>query len=254
MFRALGAGLGGAALLLRGLNLLLRRSRLFLLGAIPPLITSVLFVTALVLLLVNLGDVVTWLTPFATDWAETWQAVLRVAIGAALVGGTVFLFVIAFTSITLALGSPIYDHIAERVEDELADPPAEVPESRVRSLLRGLTQSLVIIAVSVLVSVAVLLTGFLPLVGAILAPVLSLLLGGWVLAVELLGPACDRRGWNRIGDRLRLMRRDRARVLGFAIPTFALLAVPVLAILVFPAAAAGGTLLARELLNSPESP
>jgi CysZ protein len=44
------------------------------------------------------------------------------------------------------------------------------------------------------------------------------------------------------------MGTRRLHVWGFAAPTFALLAVPFLAIVVFPAAAAGSALLARELL------
>ena len=60
--REFGLGVG---LLGRGLGLIVRRPRLFLLGALPPLVTSVVFVALLALLFSNLHDVVGWLTPFA---------------------------------------------------------------------------------------------------------------------------------------------------------------------------------------------
>ncbi|MDS1270671.1 EI24 domain-containing protein [Lipingzhangella sp. LS1_29] len=251
MFAALGSALGGATLLFRGAGVLVRRPRLFLLGAVPPLITTALFLAALVTLLVTLDSLVVAVTPFADNWGETWQLVTRIALAVAMVGGAVLLLVVAFTAVTLALGSPIYDRIAEEVDAEHGDVPEANHEGRLRSVVRGVRQSLATVLVSLLITVAVLLIGFVPLVGTAAAPVLSALLGGWVLAVELLGPACDRRGRLQLADRIGLMRRDRARVLGFAVPAFALLAVPFLAIVVFPAAAAGGSLLARDLVATP---
>jgi CysZ protein len=43
----------------------------------------------------------------------------------------------------------------------------------------------------------------------------------------------------------------RVRVLGFGVPTFLLLAIPFAGAVIFPIAAAGGTLLARQLLGEP---
>ncbi len=45
------------------------------------------------------------------------------------------------------------------------------------------------------------------------------------------------------------MGRHRARTLGFAIASFLLIAVPFVSVLVFPAATAGATILAREVLR-----
>ena len=54
----------------RGLSLITRRPRLFLLGAIPPVITSVIFTGLLVALITQLDPAVEWLTPFADGWAR----------------------------------------------------------------------------------------------------------------------------------------------------------------------------------------
>jgi CysZ protein len=93
--------------------------------------------------------------------------------------------------------------------------------------------------------------GFVPVVGQTLVPVLSATFGGWILAIELVGAPFERRGLLRLSDRRAAMRARRFRVLGFAVPTFLLLAIPFAGVVVFPIATAGGTLLARQLLDEP---
>nr|WP_281381939.1 EI24 domain-containing protein [Nocardiopsis mwathae] len=238
----------------RGFGMVVRRPRLFLMGAIPPLITSVLFLIALITLLVNIDDIVTWMTPFAEGWAAGWAATLRVAVGIAVVAGAVLVMVVAFTGFTLALGFPLYDRIAEEVEYELGHAPAEVEEPLAGAIARAARQSAVLVAVSAAVAVPLFFAGFVPVVGQTLIPVLSALFGGWMLGIELVGAAFDRRGLRRLGDRRRAMGRRRSLVLGFAVPSYLLLAIPFVAVAVFPAATAGGTILARELLPASAGP
>ena len=93
--------------------------------------------------------------------------------------------------------------------------------------------------------------GFIPVVGQTVVPVVSAAFGGWMLGIELIGSAFERRGRLTLADRRAAMRQQRARVLGFAVPTFFLLAIPFVGVLVFPIATAAGTLLARQLLDEP---
>lgn len=244
--------LTGVGVLFRGFGMIVRRPRLFLLGALPPLITSVLFLAALITLITQIGDLVTWLTPFTTAWDPTWAGVFQAVVGAAIIGATILVMVIGFTTITLALGFPLYDKIAEEVEEELGDAPEPVDEPVAASILRALRQSAALIALSVAIAGLLFPAGFIPLIGQTAVPVLSALFGGWMLCVELVGAAFDRRGRWRLRDRFAGMRQRRLRVLGFAVPAFLLLSVPFAAIAVFPAATAGGTILARDLL--PASP
>ena len=79
--------LAGVGLLARGLALITRRPRLFWLGAIPPAITSVLFLGVLIALFAQLEPLVGWLTPFAADWSPGVATTVRVTIGVALVAG-----------------------------------------------------------------------------------------------------------------------------------------------------------------------
>ncbi|MFL1430917.1 MULTISPECIES: EI24 domain-containing protein [unclassified Nocardiopsis] len=246
--------LGGVGALARGFGLLLRRPRLFVLGALPALITSLLFLALFVVLVINLTDLAEWATPFAADWGEVWRNLVRGAVALGILAGTILLMVVSFTTITLALGAPIYDKITDLVEHELGNPPAETDESFWAGLGRSVRQSLVIILASLLVTLMVFFIGFIPVVGAIVGSVLAALLGGWLLGIELVAGSFDRRRLITIKERRKWMGTRRLRVLGFTVPTYLLLAIPFVAVVVFPAATAGGTILARQLLGVPELP
>lgn len=244
---AVGEALEGVLLLGRGLGLVLRRPRLFLLGAIPPFLTSILVTAVLVVLFTQLDTLVPLLTGFADGWSASLVSLVRFLVVLALVAGVSLLLVITFTTLTLTIGAPLYDLISEFVDRELADPP-QVPDERLlRSAGRAVRQSVALIAVSALAAVVLFAAGFVPVLGQTVVPVVSALVGGWLLGVELVGSALERRGVLTLRGRTALMRGRRLRVLGLCVPTFALLAVPFLGIVVFPVATAAGTLLARQL-------
>jgi CysZ protein len=247
---AIGELLAGAGLLTRGMSLIVRRPRMFLLGAIPPAITSVIFTGLLIALITQLEPAVEWLTPFTDGWAPGLVTTIRVVVGSALVAGAVLLMVISFTVLTLALGSPLYDKLSESVEREFGE-VSELDENVARGLLRALRQAVTLIAASILGALVLFATGFVPVVGQTLVPVLSAMFGGWMLGIELVGASFERRGMLRLSDRRAAMRTRRLRVLGFAVPTFLLLAIPFAGVVIFPVAIAGGTLLARQLLGEP---
>lgn len=245
---------GGVGLLGRGLSLVLRRPRLFLLGALPPLVTSILFTVVLVVLLTHLDSVLPGLTGFAAGWAPALRSLVELLVGVALVAAAALAMVITFTTLTLALGSPLYDLISEFVDAELPG-PAETTAGRQERLLRAagraVRQSAALIAAGALAAVLLFAAGFLPVVGQTVVPVVSALVGGWLLGIELVGSALERRGVLTLLGRRQLMRSRRLRVLGLSVPTFLLLSVPFLGVVVFPVATAAGTLLARQLLGEP---
>jgi CysZ protein len=240
----------GAGLLSKGLSMITRRPRLFLLGAIPPAITSVIFTGLLIGLITQIDPLTEWLTPFAEGWDRGLVTTLRVLLGTAVVAAAVLVMVISFTTLTLALGSPLYDKLSESVEQEFGDVP-ELDESVARGIFRALRQALTLIGISVLGALLIFVSGFIPVIGQTVVPVISAAFGGWMLGIELVGSAFERRGLLRLADRRAAMRTRRLRVLGFAVPTFLLLAIPFAGVLVFPIATAGGTLLARQLLGEP---
>jgi CysZ protein len=242
--------LTGAALLPRGLGLLARRPRLFGLGAIPPAITSVAFIAVLVAVVLQLERIVGWLTPFADAWSPGTATTIRVLVGVALIAGLVLVMVISFTALTLAVGSPIYDKLSESVEREFGPVP-QLDEPVATGAARAVRQSGAMIGVSALVTLPLFAVGFIPVVGQTVVPVVSAAFGGWMLGLELIGPTFERRNRLTLAERRAAMRKQRARVLGFAVPTFFLLAIPIVGVLVFPIATAAGTLLARQLLGEP---
>lgn len=245
--------MAGAALLPRGLGLIARRPRLFGLGAIPPLITSLIFTAVLVVVFLQLDRLARWVTPFANDWAPEAAGTARTLAAIALLGGLVLIMVLSFTTLTLAVGSPVYDKLSEAVEREFGEVPQLVEPART-GVIRAVRQSAALIATSALGAVVLFACGFVPVIGQTLVPVASATFGGWVLATELVGSAFERRGLVRLADRRNVLRRNRMRALGLAVPSFLMLAIPFAGVLVFPIATAAGTLLARQLLGESTVP
>lgn len=245
--------LGGASNLVRGFGLIITRPRLFLLGGLPPLVTSIIFMTLLITLITNLDTLIPMATGFADGWLPVLHTAIEVAMGLAMVGGSVLIMVLLFSSITLLIGSPAYDKIAEFTESELGDPPGELDEPIVSSIKRSIGQAVVTVLASLIGSIVFALLGFIPVIGTIVVPVISTIFGGWLLTIELMSPAFERRGLTAIADRRMRMGSRRWRSIGFGVPTFLLLAVPFVSIVAFPAAAAGATILARDLLERDET-
>ncbi len=239
---------GGVFTLGRGLALMVRRPRILAVGIVPPLITSVLFVGVLIALILNLPELTRLITPFDPAATSPLITVLRVLAGIALTAAVVLIMVIGFSALTLALGAPLYDKIAELTEAELGGAPEPAPERLLPGAGRALRQGLALFAVGLLGSIVLFATGYIPVVGQTVVPVLGACFGGWLLAIELLAPAFDRRGLFLVIERRRAMARRRPRTLGFAIPSFLLVAIPFVSVLAFPAATAGATMLARDLL------
>lgn len=234
----------GVRLLGRGLAMYGRNPRLVLLGLIPALITALLFTGAFVALVVFVDDLAGAVTWFADDWAPGARSAARILAGTGIVGAAVVLAIVSFTAVTLLVGDPFYEKISKRIEDRLGGVPQAVDVRWWRSLL----DSARLILLSLTVTVPLFLASFIPLVGQTLIPVIGATVGGWVLAVELVGVPFNRRGM-RLPERRRMLRAHRPLALGFGMSVFVCCLIPFVAVLVMPAAVAGGTLLARRVLG-----
>jgi CysZ protein len=242
--------LAGAGLLGRGLGLCLRNPRMLGLGILPALIAGLLYAAALVTLILFADDLARSVTWFADDWSAGWRTALRLFAGLALVGAGGVLSVLTFTAVTLLIGDPFYERISELVEDRFGGVPDAVEVPLWRSLRRSLADSLRLIGVGILFGIPLFLLGLVPVVGQTLAPVLGATVAGWVLAVELTGVPFQRRG-QRLRDRRAALRAHRPAALGFGVAVFLCFLIPLGAVLLMPAAVAGGTLLARRALGRP---
>ena len=238
--------MSGPAYLLRGLALWRTRPRLMLLGVVPALLVLLVLLGALAALLWRVTDLAAWATPFADDWADPWQPLVRLLLAVVVVVGAVLLSTVVFTGLTLAVGDPFYERIWAAVEEQLGDAPGGNGPPWWRSARDGL----VLAASGLLVGLLLLVVGLVPVVGTLTALLVGLALGGRLLAAELLARPLEARGLDRHARR-ELLRRRRTTVWGFGLVTQACFLVPLGAVVVMPAAVAGATMLARDLLAPP---
>lgn len=232
----------GASYLLKGFGMWRTRPGLMLLGMVPALIVLVLVGAALVALVLNVSDLVAWLTPFADDWG-TGATVLRFGLALLAVVGAVVLASATFTGLTLAVGDPFYERIWRETERMLG---GDVPDAG-PGFWKSVRDGLVLTAYGVLTAVGVLVIGFLPVVGAVAGVVIGFVVAGRALAGELISRPLEARGLDRAA-RQELLRAHRPAVLGLGLATQAFFLIPFGAVAVMPAAVAGSTMLARELL------
>jgi CysZ protein len=239
----------GLRLFGRAAALLARAPRLYLLGVIPALITLLLFGAGFVLLIWQLDELVSWLTPFADHWSEPARQGVRVLGGAALLVTAGMLAVVSYTALTLLLGGPFYERLSGTVDGWLDGAASTGQDSATgwSGFWYGLRDSVVLVATSLACSVPLLVGGFLPLIGQTVVPVLAVAVGSWLLALELVGAPFQRRGMG-LAERRRVLRERRLLTFGTAVPAYLLCAIPFTAAFVMPVAVVSGTLLTREVL------
>jgi uncharacterized protein involved in cysteine biosynthesis len=240
-----GGFFSGVGLLFRGFGFWGRRPGVMTLGLIPAAIVFVVMIAALVALGISLPGLIDWLTPFADAWVDPWPALLRGALGAILFGAAIVLAAVTFTAVTLAVGDPFYERIWRAVELEVG---GQVPD-RGPGFWHSVRDSLVLVILGIVTAIGVALTGFIPVVGAVLAPTLGVVLSGRLLAMELSLRAFEARGI-RSNARRTLLRGHRWQLLGFGVATQLCFMIPLGAIFTMPAAVAGSTLLARRALDA----
>jgi CysZ protein len=238
----------GARLLGRGFGLFAGTPGLLVLGVLPAIVTLVLITAAFGTLLYFISDLAVLATWFADDWSGAAQTATRIVAGVAIVGVAALLAALTFVAVTLIIGDPFYEIISKQIDERLGDAPAAADLPWYVTLRWNFVDSIRLLVFSLSFSVPMFFAAFIPVVGQSVVPVLNVAIGGWLIALEITGIPFNRRGL-RLADRRQLLRANRAKVLGFGIPVFLLLMVPLAGVLVIPAAIAGSTLLTRQLLG-----
>ncbi|MGW0981169.1 EI24 domain-containing protein [Streptomyces xiamenensis] len=215
---------------------------------LPALIALVLYAAALLVLLLNAGDLAAWITPFADDWESPWRALVRGLAVALLLAAGLALAVLTFTAVTLVIGDPFYDALSAAVEESEGACPAAPERPLWRELWAALVEALYVLWRATLWTVPLFVLGFLPVLGQTVIPVIGFAVSGFFLTLELVCYALGRRGID-VRERLRMLRGRRWLAVGFGVPLVAAFMVPPLAIFLMPGAVAGATLLARDLVG-----
>ncbi len=237
----------GIRFLGRGFAFWAKRPKVMLLGAIPAVVSTIIIGACLIVLASHLPGLTAWLTGFADAWSSGWQTLVQVVAGIIVMAFGMWLSVVVFVGLTLLIGDPFYEAISARVEQQFGD-AFEDPRGFWASIFISLKDSLRLLGKSIVIGVLLFIVGFIPVVGTVLSMVAGALVGGWFLAIELSSHAYGRRGL-RYGQYRRALARRRKTALGLGVPVFLLFLIPLGAVIVMPAAVAGGTLLAREVLG-----
>jgi len=242
--------LSGVRLLVRGIGMYFRNPNLVGLGIVPAIISGVIFLFAFATLIyfsTDLAELVTW---FADDWTGWLRNLVRTGAVLAIVGFGGFVVMLTYTAVTLLIGDPFYEKISQRVEASFGGVPNEVEVPWHKSLRRSIADSARLVLVSLAIGIPLFFAGLIPVVGQTVIPVIGASIGGWFLAVELVGVPFARRGL-RLKERRGMLAAHRPLAVGFGMAVFVCFLVPLGAILVMPAAVVGGTLLARQVLGLP---
>ncbi|MEO9323547.1 EI24 domain-containing protein [Nocardioides sp. C4-1] len=235
--------LDGAAFLGRGWQLLRRRPGLFVLGMVPAFLVWLVLAGLFVLLVLNLGGVTAWLTPFADGWPDPLRDLLRWGLAIAVVVAAVLLWTATFTGITLTVGDPFYERVWRGAEDLLG--PVELGDGF--GFWESVRDGLKLMLVGLGIALLVLASGFVPVVGPVLALALGVALSGRMLARDLVENPLAARGFDKAAQ-ARFLEPHRRRVHGFGMVCQACFLVPFGGVVMMPAAIAGATALVRDLL------
>lgn len=244
--RGLGGFLDGIGAFLLGVRWLAGRPRWWLFGLLPALLTAVLYAVALVVLGFWVDDLAAVLTPFADGWSGAWRGVLRAFLAVMLFAAGAMLAVVTFTAVALLLGDPFYQRLSEEIDRDLGGLPRLPDEPLLRSLLRSAADSLVTLGYLLALTIPLFLLGFVPVLGQTVVPVLSALVAGFFLTVELTVSAMERRGLRR-RERFAVLRAHLAPALGYGLTGFLIFLIPLGAVLAMPAAVCGAVVLVRRL-------
>ncbi len=232
----------GAGSLFAGFGLWRSRPRLMGLALLPALGVLIVMVALLSWLGVWLVGLVPGWTGFADGWPGWAAGLLRFALASGITLALALVLIVSYTSITLAVGDPLYARISTETEMLLGGP---VP-AHSAGWGTWLADTLRLAGLGLFGGLLVGLIGLVPGVGTVISAVAGFLLAGWLLATGLTTGPLERRGLDRRA-RARLLRSRPWRVLGFGVATQALFLIPGGAVLTMPAASSGATRLARSL-------
>jgi CysZ protein len=220
--------------------------------AIAPILIGILVLT------VSLGLSYYLIYHYLGGWLQNffgpawyWQIVYYLVV---VIAGLLVLVIsfLMFTIIATSIAGPFNDMISEKTEELVTGRVSNAPFSfnqMIKDISRGVWHSLRILGFYVGVLIPSLLLLLIPGIGFGLFGFVIGLLSSYLLAFEYLGYPMDRRRYSFKEKRAFVHSRMKS-ALGFGFGNFLWASIPIVNILMIPAAAVGGTLLFLNLSRS----
>ncbi|MGL4832265.1 MAG: EI24 domain-containing protein [Propionibacteriaceae bacterium] len=192
-------------------------------------------------------NVAIWLTPFASTWVAWSAQLLRAVVTCVVIGAALVLLALCFTAVTLVVGAPVYERLSATLDHERGRPAVAAPGNWSTVMMAAGIDSIATLGYGLALLLPAAVLSLIPIIGQIGGVVAGTVIGSWLVVMEVIQPAAEHRGLTRLHDRRVLLRRARARTLGFGLPVYLLLLIPVLGIVVYPCAIIGATMLVDDL-------
>ncbi|MGL5291694.1 MAG: sulfate transporter CysZ [Vibrionaceae bacterium] len=229
----------GARYLLYGFSLLFVPGvRRFV--VMPLLINALLLGTFISFTLTHLNGAIEWGLAFLPSWLD-WLSYLLWPLFAVIVLGGSFLF---FTTLTNWIAAPFYGLLAERIEAKLT--AVTLPDTRMSAAIKDLPrifkrewQKLKYYLPKAL---GLLLFMWIPVVGQTVGPLLWALFGAWMVSIQYCDYAFDNHRVD-FAAMLATLGRHKIACFTFGFTVMLLLLLPIINLLVMPAAVCGATAL-----------
>lgn len=240
----------GINLIARATTEILKRPRLVLIGMVPPLIVTALYIVVAFLGGPALVDLVTgWVTNI-TSQMPTWLGSLLAGVLIFAIGtGVAIIAGFGFTALSLLIGGPIYDRISTTIDREVLGVTPVESETFTISIARSAAQSGVVFGLSLVVAFLAVTANIIPIAGSLASLVIGLGLGGSLMTTELLSGGFGRRGMPTLRQRWAAMRSQPMSTLSFAVPAQFVLSLPLISVAAFPFFSAAATMLADKLIR-----
>jgi CysZ protein len=208
---------------------------------LPLLVSFVVIVAGLVMAFGYLGELSRYLIALLPEWLKFLSYVLvpLLYLIGILVGGWLFAL------LAVLLASPFLGDLSIAVERLSAGSGPGEPQSLWAGIAASVARELRKLGYYLPRLLAVFVVTLIPVVN-VAAPVLWFVFGAWIMAIQF----CDYPNENRrrpFADTISLLRGNRTMALGFGACATLAMAIPLLNLLLIPAAVAGGTLLWQRL-------
>ena len=201
---------------------------------LPALSSLVIILLGLALAVSYTADLATYLQQTFGSWPDWIMRIVEplLYVTATLISAWLFGFLAVF------IGAPFHGELSQHI---WSDGTVEQPwyKDIVPTMLRELRK----LRYSLPRLIVLLIIGFIPVVN-VLSPVLWVVFGAWLMAVQFADFAFENRH-QAFSETLTTLRSQRSTSIGFGVCVTLAMAIPLLNFLVIPIAVIGGTLLAQ---------